>query len=83
MEKAVSFLLPLLLGVVGCRMVAAPLRWGFRLAMHAGCGLLCLWLLNLGAGITGLAIPVNGVTVALAGFFGLPGIGLVVLLALL
>ena len=40
-------------------------------------------LLNTVSPFTGIAFPMNAVTVCLAGFLGLPGIGLLALLAVL
>lgn len=79
MESIFSLLLPALLVLLLCRALWTPVKWG----IHAGLGFLCLWLLNTASGITGLYLPVNAVTVLLSGFLGLPGIGLVALLAVL
>lgn len=83
MEKMLSLLLPALLGVSLLRLLFAPAKLVVRLAVHSGCGLVCLWLLNLVSGITGIFFPINAVTVLTAGIFGLPGIGLILLLAVL
>ena len=53
----------------------------FRVAIHSGCGFLCLWLLNTVSGFTGIAFPINAATVLIAGTLGLPGIGLLTILA--
>ena len=76
MEKLVIFLAlgGLLMGLV--RLVAAPIRLAWKLAVNGLAGLLSLWLVNLAAGITGLAIPINAVTAVTAGLLGLPGIAL-------
>ena len=58
-----------------------PSVW--KLAIHAGCGFLCLWLLNTVSPYSGIVFPVNAVTVLIAGVLGLPGIGLMALLALM
>ena len=55
----------------------------FKIAANSGCGLLCLWLLNSVTGFTGIFFPINAVTVLTAGFLGLPGIGILALLAVL
>ena len=52
-------------------------------AWHSGCGFACLWLLNSVSGFTGIAFPINAVSVLIAGFCGLPGIGLMALLAVM
>ncbi|HCP71252.1 MAG TPA: SigmaK-factor processing regulatory BofA, partial [Clostridiales bacterium] len=49
----------------------------------SGCGFLCLWLLNSVSAFTGAYFPINAVTVLVAGFLGLPGIGVMALLEVL
>ena len=72
------------LGVWGLvKLITAPLKWGLRLAAQGLCGFACLWLLNISAPVTGVLLPVNGVTVLLSGLLGTPGIALVALLELL
>ena len=83
MEELVSLLVPGLLTVMAVRLLLLPLQLGWKTAVHAGCGFLCLWLLNLASDITGIVLPVNAVTVLAAGTLGLPGIGLIAFLALL
>ena len=81
MENIILLLIPAMLAVLLVRMLLLPLRWFARLAVHSGCGLLCLWLLNLASGVTGVLFPVNAVTILVSGVLGLPGIGLLALLA--
>lgn len=81
MEKFVTLLIPALLAVVMVRLLLVPMKFLWRVAIHSGCGFLCLWLLNTVSGFTGIFFPINAVTVLTAGFLGLPGIGLMALLA--
>ena len=81
MEKFVTLLIPVLLAVSLVRLLLLPLRFGFKLAIHSGCGFLCLWLLNSISAFTGIYFPINAVTVLIAGFLGLPGIGIIAILA--
>lgn len=81
METLLPLLLPALLTVAVLRAMLLPLKWFWKLALHSGCGFLCLWLLNTVSGFTGIFFPINAVTVLTAGFLGLPGIGLMALLA--
>ena len=83
MEKTVTLLIPALLAVSLLRAMLMPLKLGVKLALHSGCGFIYLWLLNLAAGFTGILIPINAVTALIAGFLGLPGIGLLALLAVI
>jgi len=83
MEKIPFLLIPVLMAVVLVRLLLLPLRPLCKLGMHAACGFACLWLLNSISVFTGIALPVNAVTVLTAGLLGLPGIGLIALLELL
>nr|MBQ8244498.1 pro-sigmaK processing inhibitor BofA family protein [Oscillospiraceae bacterium] len=81
MEEFVTLLIPALLAVLLVRMLLMPMRLILKIGLHSGCGFLCLWLLNTVSGFTGILFPINAVTVLTAGFLGLPGIGLMALLA--
>ena len=81
METWITLLIPSLLALVLVRLLLLPLKFVLKLAIHSGCGFLCLWLLNTVSGFTGIAFPMNAVTVLTAGILGLPGIGLLALLA--
>lgn len=83
MEKFVTLLIPALVAMIMVRLFLIPMRLIFKIGIHSGCGFLCLLLLNSVAGFTGVYFPVNAVTVMTAGFLGLPGIGLLALLAVL
>ena len=82
MENFVTLMIPVLLAVFLVRMLLLPMKLIFKLGIHSLCGFLCLWLLNTVSGFTGIFLPVNAITVAIAGFLGLPGIGLIALLEL-
>ena len=83
MEKFVTLLIPALVALVLVRLLLMPMKLIFKVSIHSGCGFLCLWLLNSVASFTGVYFPVNAVTVLTAGFLGLPGIGIMALLAVL
>lgn len=83
MEEIIPLLIPTLLAIMLVRLLLLPLRFGIKLAIHSGCGFLCLWLLNLAAPVTSIAFPINAVTVLTAGILGLPGIGLMAVLAVM
>lgn len=82
MEDFAAILIPALLICVLVRLMALPIRWFWKLSINSACGFLCLWLLNSLAGFTGLYFPINAVTVVVAGFLGLPGIGVLALVQL-
>ena len=83
MENFVVLAIPALLSFILIRLLFVPMKWVLRLALHGLCGLLCLWLLNSASGFTGLFLPINAVTVLLAGTLGMPGLVLIALLELL
>lgn len=82
MENLLYCLPPALLGVIAAQTMLLPLRWFWKVTVHSGCGFLCLWMLNTLAPFTGMVFPMNALTVAIAGILGLPGIGLLALLAI-
>ena len=83
MESIVTLLIIFALSMALIRLLALPLRLFAKLLIHSGCGFLCLWLLNMVSALTGVYLPVNAATVLIAGFLGLPGIGVIALLEIL
>jgi len=80
MENIVTIAILVLLGIILIRALFLPVQLTLKIAIHSGCGFACLWLLNTVSGFTGVYLPINAVTVVIAGFLGLPGIGLIALL---
>ena len=83
MEKIAVLLIPALMTLLLIRWLLLPIRTLCKVALHSLCGFLCLWMLNTLSPFTGIALPVNGITVLTAGALGIPGIGIVALLAVL
>ena len=83
MEAFITLLIPALLGVLAVRLMVIPMQWFCRVAIHAVSGFLCLWLLNTVSGYTGVFLPINAVTTAIAGFLGIPGIAVIAILELI
>ncbi|MGM9586257.1 MAG: pro-sigmaK processing inhibitor BofA family protein [Candidatus Limivicinus sp.] len=81
MEEFVTLLIPALLALVLVRLLLIPMKWFFKLGIHSACGFFCLWMLNAVSAFTGIYFPINAVTILVAGFLGLPGIGIMALLA--
>lgn len=79
MENFAALLVPVLLIGIFIRIIVLPMRWSVKILINSFCGFLCLWLLNSISGFTGIRFPINAVTVAVSGFLGLPGIGLLAL----
>ena len=82
MENFAAILIPMLLLGVLLRLLVMPIRWFWKLFVNSACGFVCLWLLNSVSGFTGIYFPINNVTAIIAGFLGLPGIGLLAVLQL-
>ena len=83
MENIVTLALPALMALLLVRAMLVPARFLYRLGVHGLGGFACLWLLNTASGFTGLSLPMNALTVLIAGFGGIPGIGLIALLQML
>lgn len=83
MENYAALIFPILLFCILIRLIMLPIRWFWKVLLNSACGFLCLWILNSMAGFTGLYFPINAVTTVVAGFLGLPGIGLLALAQLM
>ena len=83
MEDVAVLLIPDLLAVLLIRALLLPIKFIFKLGIHIFCGFFCLWLLNTVAPFTGIYFPINAATTLISGTFGLPGIALMALLAVI
>ncbi len=83
METFVTLAIPALLTILLVRLLLLPMKAVFKTVLYAVSGFLCLWLLNTVSGFTGVYLPINAATVLIAGFGGVPGIGVIALLAVL
>lgn len=68
---------------IGTQLIMKPLRLITKLIINSGVGLLLLLLVNYGGSFFGFELPVNIITILMAGFLGIPGILLLVCLQLL
>lgn len=69
----------LLLYLVG-RVLVVPLKYLAKFLINAVIGGILLWVLNIFGNFIGLHIPINPVTALTAGFLGIPGVVLLVVL---
>ena len=83
MENILAIAIPVLLAVLVIKILFTPMKWIMKLAVHALCGFVCLWLLNSVSGFTGLELPINALTVLVSGTLGAPGIAIIALLEIL
>ena len=80
MENFLAIVIPILLIAFLLRLMVLPIRWFWKMGINSACGFICLWLLNSISTFTGIRFPINAVTALIAGFLGLPGIGLLAIL---
>lgn len=74
MEDFLSILVPTALILMFVRLCLAQVKWIWKIGINSLSGFICLWLLNLISGFTGIFVPINFVTALIAGFLGIPGI---------
>jgi inhibitor of the pro-sigma K processing machinery len=78
---AVAFILFLVL--ISARILVKPLRLLVKILFNSLVGLLMLVAFNFVGGLIDFSIPVNIVTVLLAGFLGIPGLMFLIVLQVL
>ena len=75
---SLSDVLFLVLSVIGIylliKILAAPIRWIFKLLLHAALGYLTLLVFNLVGGFFNFALPMTFLNSVIAGVFGAPGV---------
>lgn len=79
MESILTLAVPILIGLLVLKLVLSQIGCLWKLIVNSVSGFICLWLLNLLSGFTGLLLPINFVTCLLVGALGIPGIILLVL----
>ena len=79
MENILTLLIPILIGYLVLKFFFSQVKLIWKLTVNSISGFICLWLLNLISGFTGIFFEINIVTVLIAGFLGIPGIILLVL----
>lgn len=79
-DVAIAYLIGILLLYFLARIFIIPIRFVVRLVFNGLVGGVLLWLTNLGGRFIGLAVPINPVTALVAGFLGVPGVVLVIVL---
>ena len=67
-------LLPVLIGIFVIKLLFSQARLIWKIAVNSISGFICLWLLNLASGLTGIVFEINFVTALVVGFLGIPGI---------
>ena len=74
MENILALVVPVLIGILVIKFLFSQVKLIWKLAVNSISGFICLWLLNLASGITGIVFEINFITTLLVGFLGVPGI---------
>ena len=80
MENFAALAIVTLLIFALMRLISLPIQWGLKIFLNSACGFVCLFILNSISGFTGIRFPINYITAMIAGFLGLPGIGVLALM---
>ena len=83
MENILALLIPVIVGIVVLKFVMSQIGCLWKIIVNSLSGFVCLWLLNLLSGITGIVFDVNLITTLIAGAFDIPGIIVLVLMQFL
>ena len=79
MENIVALIVPVLIALLVIKFLFSQVKLIWKIAVNSISGFVCLWLLNLAAGFTGIVFEINFITALIVGFLGIPGIILLVL----
>ena len=79
MENMLALIIPVLIAVLVFKLLFSQVKLIWKIAVNSLSGFICLWLLNLASGITGIVLPINFISCLLVGFLGIPGIILLVI----
>lgn len=79
MENILTLVIPVLLGILVVKFLFSQVKLIWKILFNSLSGFVCLWLLNLISGITGIVFEINFFTALLVGFLGIPGIILLVI----
>ena len=74
MENIIALIVPVLIAVLVFKLLFSQVKLIWKIAVNSLSGFVCLWLLNLASGITGIVFEINFITTLLVGFLGIPGI---------
>ena len=74
MENILALILPVLIGIFVIKLLFSQARLIWKIAVNSISGFICLWLLNLASGLTGIVFEINFITALVVGFLGIPGI---------
>ena len=64
----------MLIAIFVIKLLLSQVKLIWKLAVNSISGFICLWLLNLASGLTGIVFEINFITALVVGFLGIPGI---------
>ena len=79
MENILALIIPVLIAVLVFKLLFSQVKLIWKIAVNSLSGFICLWLLNLLSGLTGIVFEINLFTCLLVGILGIPGIILLVI----
>ena len=79
MENILALVIPVLICVLVVKFLCSQAKLIWKIAANSISGFICLWLLNLLSGLTGIVFEINLFTCLLVGILGIPGIILLVI----
>ena len=74
MENILALIVPALNAIFVIKLLLSQVKLIWKLAVNSISGFICLWLLNLASGLTGIVFEINFITALVVGFLGIPGI---------
>lgn len=74
MENILALIVPVLIAIFVIKLLLSQAKLIWKLAVNSLSGFICLWLLNLASGLTGIEFDINFITTLVVGFLGIPGI---------
>lgn len=74
MENILALIIPVLIAVLVFKLLFSQMKLIWKILVNSLSGFVCLWLLNLASGITGIVFEINFITTLIVGFLGIPGI---------
>ena len=74
MENILALIVPVLIAIFVIKLLLSQVKLFWKLAVNSISGFICLWLLNLASGLTGIVFEINFITALVVGFLGIPGI---------
>ena len=74
MENILALIVPVLIAIFVIKLLFSQVKLIWKLAVNSLSGFICLWLLNLASGLTGIEFDINFITTLVVGFLGIPGI---------